>query len=257
MEVRLLGAHNTESKNTRFGCVLIDDTIALDAGGLTSGLSLANQLKLKAVLLTHYHYDHVRDIPALAMAFIMANSNIEVYSTQTVRDTLATYLLDGKLYPNFLVRPSPENPTMKFTVLEPNVAVWVGEYIVLPVPVNHAVPAVGYQVTSPCGKSLFYTGDTGDGLSACWDKISPQLLLVEVTMSNRYTESARQAGHLTPGLLKEELNNFRSMKGYLPDVVAVHIDPRLEKEIKEEIRAVALELDASITVGREGMRISL
>ena len=80
---------------------------------LTSSLSFPAQQKLKAVLLTHQHYDHIRDIPALAMNFLLHENTIEIYSTQPVYDALATHLLNDELYPNFMERP-PEKPTIKF-----------------------------------------------------------------------------------------------------------------------------------------------
>ncbi len=40
MRVRILGAHNLESKETALTCLLVDDVIALDAGALTSNLPL-------------------------------------------------------------------------------------------------------------------------------------------------------------------------------------------------------------------------
>ena len=36
MIVRFLGAHNAESKNTKMASLLIDDVLAVDAGGLLS-----------------------------------------------------------------------------------------------------------------------------------------------------------------------------------------------------------------------------
>jgi len=67
MKIRFLGAHNYETKDTRLVSLLIDDVLAIDVGGLSSSLSFEEQCKIKAVLLTHQHYDHVRDIPTLAM----------------------------------------------------------------------------------------------------------------------------------------------------------------------------------------------
>jgi len=52
MQIRFLGAHNTETQTTRLPGVLIDNRLALDAGSLTSSLSLEEQLKLDAILLT-------------------------------------------------------------------------------------------------------------------------------------------------------------------------------------------------------------
>ena len=256
MNIQILGAHNCESQNSKFISLLIDDIIAIDAGGLTSSLSFQAQQKLKAILLTHQHYDHIRDIPAVAMNFYLSGAIINIYSTLPVYDTLATNLLNGKLYPNFLERP-PENPTIKFTVMEPHQTVQIGGYSILAVTVNHVVPTVGYQITSPDGKVVFYTGDTGPGLADCWQHIAPQLLIIEVTAPNKYQAAYQKNGHLTPSLLKQELISFQEIKGYLPEVVVVHMQPDLEKEIEAEITAVAKVLDNSITLAGEGMRLHL
>ena len=256
MDIKFLGAHNCESQNTKFISLLIDDTLAIDAGGLTSSLSFQAQQKLKAILLTHQHYDHIRDVPAIAMNFYLCGTTINIYSTQPVYNTLTTYLLDGKLYPKFLEQPQ-KNPTIKFTIIEPYQTEQIEGYNVLAVKVSHAVPTVGYQVTSPDGKVVFYTGDTGPGLADCWERVAPQLLITEVTATNKYEEFAKESGHLTPSLLKKELTNFREVKGYLPQVVVVHMNPGLEEEIKVEIAAVAEALNSSITLAHEGMQLHL
>ncbi len=256
MNIKVLGAHNCESQNTKLLSLLIDDSLALDAGGLTSSLSFPAQQKLKAILLTHQHYDHIRDVPAIAMSFYLSEATINIYSTLPVYDALTAHLLDGELYPNFLERPQG-NPAIKFTVIEPLKTEQIEGYSILAVPVNHSVPAVGYQITSPDGKIVFYTGDTGPGLSGCWEQVSPQLLIIELTAPNRFEEFGRESGHLTPNLLKQELINFRELKGYLPQVVAVHMNPGLEEEIKAEIAAVAEDLNNPITLGYEGMELHL
>jgi len=256
MNIQVLGAHNCESQNSKFISLLIDDTLVVDAGGLTSSLSFAAQQKLKAILLTHQHYDHIRDVPAIAMNFYLCGATINIYSTQPVYNALTTYLLDGKLYPKFLEQPQ-ENPTIKFTLIEPYQTEQIEGYSVLAVRVNHAVPTVGYQITSPDGKVLFYTGDTGPGLAGCWENVSPQLLITEVTATNRYEEFAKESGHLTPSLLKQELTSFQGIKGYLPQIVVVHMNPELEREIETEIAAVAQALNNSITLAYEGMQLYL
>ena len=94
-------------------------------------------------------------------------------------------------------------------------------------------------------------------MADCWECVSPQLLITEVTAPNEYDEFAKESGHLTPNLLKQELISFREVKGYLPQVVTVHMSPRLEEEIEAEIAVVAEELNNSISLGYEGMELNL
>jgi ribonuclease BN (tRNA processing enzyme) len=256
MNIRFLGVHNCESLYTRPVTLLIDNALVLDAGGLTSCLSLAAQQGLKVVFLTHHHYDHIRDVPLLAMSLFLSGNTVDIYSTRTVYDALAAHLLNGRLYPDFLATPE-ESPAVNFTVIKPYQEKRIGSYTILAVPVNHGVPAVGYLVTGEHGKALFYTGDTGPGLAVCWEKVSPQLLIIEVTTSDRYRDWAKEAGHLTPGLLKEELTGFRKLKGYLPRVITVHMNPLLEGEIAAELETVARDMDTSISLAGEGMEVCL
>ncbi|MCD6299737.1 MAG: lactamase [Dehalococcoidales bacterium] len=256
MDIQLLGTHNLESQSSKYISLLIDDVLAIDAGGLTSSLSFEAQQKIKAILLTHQHYDHIRDVPTIGMSLALWGNTTHIYSIAPVYQALATHLLDGKLYRKFLELPEG-NPTFKFTVMEPGKTEQIEGYNVLAVPVNHIVPAVGYQVTSIDGKVVFYTSDTGPGLAGCWEKVSPQLLITEVTVSNKHEEFAEAKGHLTPALLHQELISFREVRGYLPQVVVVHMTPWQEKEIEAEIAVVAEELDSSITPGYEGMRLHL
>ena len=256
MNIQVLGAHNCESQSSRLISLLIDDVLAIDAGGLTSSLSVAAQQKLKAILLTHHHYDHIRDIPALGMNLAFQESTINIYSIASVYDVLTTHLMDDRIYPDFLKYPEGK-PTIRFTIVEPDKPEQIEGYDVLPIPVKHTELTVGYQVTSMDGKAVFYTSDTGPGLADCWQRVSPQLLITEATLPNRYEQYARQSGHLTPALLQRELVSFHQLKGYLPPVVVVHMSPNLEEEIAAEIADVARALDNPVTLADEGMQLHL
>jgi len=259
MKIRMLGAHNQESRDARVGGILIDGVLALDCGALTSTLTFDEQLNLKAVLITHHHYDHIKDVVMLGATFYNEGRQLALYSTASVRDALA-YLFSypGKLYTNLLEKPEG-SPALVFTTVEALKPFRPGDYEVLAVPVNHSVPAVGFQVSGSNGKRLFYTGDTGPGLEECWRRISPDLLIIENTASDRFIEKAREVKHLSPALLKAELLTFRRIHGYLPRVVTTHHFPsaRDEAERLVELERVAGELDVSITIGREGLEIDL
>ena len=258
MEIQILGAHLAELKGARLTSLLIDDTLAVDAGGLTSALSLPEQKKIKTVLLTHHHFDHTRDLVTLAAnAGYYWQGQVIVYALRYTLDIVTTCLLDGKIYTNFLEYPSKEKPTLILEAIEPYRRKIIAGYDVLAVPVKHSVPAVGYQITSSDGKSFFYTSDTTVGISDCWQHVSPQLLITEVAGPNKYGDWLKKAGHLCAGFLKEELIQFRRIKGYLPRIIVIHIGNPYEQEIKEEVAQVAQELEADISLGYEDMKITL
>ena len=258
MKIQILGAHLAEVKKARLTSLLVDGALVVDAGGLTSALSLPQQKKIETVLLTHHHFDHTRDLVTLAAnAGYYWRRQMVVYAPRYTLDIVTSYLLDGKLYTNFLEYPSKEKPTLILEAIEPYSRRTIAGYDVLAVPVKHSVPTVGYQITSSDGKSLFYTGDTTVGISDCWQHISPQLLITEVAGPNKYGDWLKKAGHLCAEFLKEELIQFRRLKSYLPRVIVIHIGNPYEQEIKEEVAQVAQELEADISLGYEDMKVTL
>ncbi len=97
------------------------------------------------------------------------------------------------------------------------------------------------------------------GLQECWKHISPDLLIIEVTAANGYTDSARENKHLTPCLLKEEMVSFQKIRGYLPKIITVHMFPHNpEKErLTTELEQLAIQLNTTIVPAYEGMQVTL
>jgi len=257
VNIKFLGAHNAESKDTSFVCILIDDVLAVDAGSLATNLSFSDQKKINAILLSHGHYDHIRDIPAFA--FNNPDHTTKVFATPSTLKILSSHLVDGVIYPKF-TQKIPfflEKPSLKFIALETFKSVNINGYHVLALPVNHTINTVGFEITSEDGKKVFYTGDTGPGLSALWEHISPNLIIVDVTFPNRLENRAINSAHLCPKLLKRELIEFRREKGYFPQVILIHLSPKFEEEIKKEIKEVAKELKISIDIAYEGEKLTI
>lgn len=256
MELRVLGAHNMESRDTRMEGHLIDGMLALDAGGMTRTLTFDEQLGIRAVILSHRHFDHVRDILPLGLFIRDKQITIDIYAIRDTADFVREKLLDGSLFPDFLRTPSPEKPTFRLNVIDFYKEFDVAGYKVKAVPVPHAVPAAGFEIVSGDVR-LFYTGDTGPGVSDAWDHVSPNVLLTEVTFGNENESRAHEVGHLTPKLLREVLSLFKAKHGRLPKVIVSHMNPPWESAVRAELPAVVEELGLDLTVSQADMTFSL
>ncbi len=250
MKLRILGVNNMESDDTRMAGYVVDDVLALDAGSSSRGLTFDEQRRIAAVLITHEHNDHVRDLPTLKHNISYTGGTFDVYGLpETLDYIMDRYLPESKVrgVPWNTVTPRPIDNGDRFTV---------GRHEVQSLRVHHSVPCTGYYV-SDGEVSLFYTGDTGPGLGDIWRKIEPDALLIEVTFGNENHKIANLQGHLTPRLLETELNDFRSARGYIPRVLVTHMNPPWEAVVRSEIAALATSRDADVSVANPGETLDL
>ncbi|MFN8532161.1 MAG: MBL fold metallo-hydrolase [Dehalococcoidia bacterium] len=255
MEVRVVGAHQTESAGLRATTFLVDGRLAIDAGNLASALSLDAQRGLEAVLLTHYHYDHVRDFPSVAFSR-WGHRTLPVYCLPEVRKVLRASFFNASLWPDLEQIPSAEAPAIRFVPVAAYEPFEVADYRITPAPANHSVPAVGFLVERG-GRSVFYTSDTHGGVTDLWQRIRPDFVLIEVTFPNRLDEVAIDAKHLTPRRLGIEIETMRSARGELPQIAAIHRNAEFDDEIAEELRALGDDLGASILFPQDGQRFQV
>ncbi|MCL6646864.1 MAG: MBL fold metallo-hydrolase [Chloroflexi bacterium] len=255
MEVVVIGAHQLESAGARATTLLIDGRLALDAGNLASALTLEEQRRLSAVLLTHYHYDHIRDFPSLAFQR-WEHPTLTAYCLPVVRETLCQVFFNDVLWPPLHRIPSPERPAIRFVDVLPYQAFSVEGYEVLVVPANHVAPTVGFRVARD-GRSLLYTGDTHGEDPTLWERVRVDVLITEVTFPNRLDEAAVRSKHLTPRRLGRELERYRAVHHTTPRVVAIHRNLDFEAEVRAELEALARDLETPILIPEDGERFTL
>ena len=254
MQVKLLGAHQGQSKDIGFMSIKVDSNLVIDAGGLTTALSLEEQEQIEVVLVTHRHYDHIKDLVGLAHNNWMVRS-LHIYCIDDVRAALQAHIFNDVLWPTMSVQIGQYYP-ITWHKVEPGVPFEVLGYKVTPIEMSHTVPVVGYYIERD-GGSFFYTADTrGDG-NPSWSGIRPDLLIAETTMESANEQFAYTVGHMTPYSLGNELRAFHEKQDYYPKTVCVHINPHQEAQVIRELAALSEELDAEIIAGREGMIFEL
>jgi len=246
-----VGAHNAASLDHRLACVILDGLIALDGGSLSTGLSFESQAEIEAVFVTHRHYDHVRDLLTLGLANSLMDTTVAVYGIEPTIRALEEHFLNGALYPDPTKRPSPETPAMSLHIADLLQTVEIGLYRVTPVGVVHTVEACGYEVRGADGTRVFYSGDTGPGVVDAWPNIQPDLMLLECTLEDSRRDQAAAQGHLTPSTFGQVAARFREIHGYLPELVAVHLSPFSERQVRRELARVSREIGASVRVAAE------
>src|ERR1700738_4150808 len=120
MDLKVIGCHGGETPRHRTSAFVIDGRVAIDAGPLTSGLDLKAQCALEAVLVSHAHLDHVRDLATIADNRIQNGAApLVVAGTRQTLLALKKHLFNDVLWPDFSKLPSAAQPTIRYVELAP------------------------------------------------------------------------------------------------------------------------------------------
>ena len=88
---------------------MINDSVLLDAGCASEALGRDELEKISAILISHAHMDHVRDLLPLAEnLFFLGRRRIVLAAVKPVLDIMLTHLLNNEIYPDFTRIPSPD-----------------------------------------------------------------------------------------------------------------------------------------------------
>jgi ribonuclease BN (tRNA processing enzyme) len=254
MKVRVLGAFGSEGLGQRPSSFLVNERVLLDAGTVSGALTVKEQLAIEHAIVSHSHLDHTCGLAYLTetLGICPPRVPLTVASVEPVIAALRTSMFNNVMWPDFSRIPSADKPVLKFRSLVEDAEQRVDELWVTPIAVVHTVPTFGFVVHD--GSSGFvYSGDTGP-TAALWQAArsltSIRAVILECAYPDRMADLAGLAGHMTPSLIRRELDK-------LPTDVPVwifHIKPQYQDETVEELsgidtgRLVVLEQDKTYTV---------
>lgn len=235
MKLRVLGCSGGSVRGRFLSCFLLNDEIALDAGGLSGALTLEEQLRVRHVIVSHTHLDHNCGLPFfLENVFGRLDEPIVVYGIESVVKSLRDHMFNDELWPDFTRLPSEKKPTLKFEQIQLEKKFQIGSLSFTPIGVHHLIPTVGFLVEDG-EASIIYTSDTGP-TDRIWQVASSQpglkCLITEVSFSDGEDALARASGHMTPSILSGELAKItRKVRVLVTHTKPGHL-PQIEKELE-------------------------
>lgn len=205
--------------------------------------------KVKGLIITHGHEDHIGGIP-----YLLKKANIPIYSTK-----LTIGLLKGKLEEHNLLNSA------RLIEIKPNDKVALGKFTVEFIHVNHSIPdAVGIAISSPAGV-IIHTGDfkidttpvDGDMIDlakfAEYGTNGVLALLQDSTNAERhgYTMSEKTVGESFLNLFRKAGKRRIVVATFASNIHRVQQIIDVAKHLKRKVAVVGRSLENLVQVGEE------
>lgn len=262
VKVAFLGGMNEIGKNMTV-YEYNDDMFIVDCGLAFPGAELLgvdtvipdftyieeNIEKIKGLLITHGHEDHIGGIPYLLKKF-----NIPIYSTR-----LTIGLIKGKLSEHGLLNKA------KLFEVKPNDKIKLGRFTVEFIHVNHSIPdAVGLAISSPAGV-LIHTGDfkidttpvDGDMINltkfAEYGSNGVLALFQDSTNAERpgYTMSEKTVGESFLNLFRKAGKRRIVVATFASNIHRVQQIIDVAQQLKRKVAVIGRSLENLVQVGEE------
>ncbi len=237
MLIQVLGGYGGESDVCRMTCLLINGTIALDAGSLSQVLPIERQVGVHSIVLSHSHMDHTNSLPFfIENVYGQGDRAIELYASEPTAYAIRKYLFNNATWPDFTRLPNHLLPAVRFHEFESEAPITIEGVKITPIAVDHLVPTHGFLIEEG-GQAVIWSSDTGP-TRRLWEiaNKTPNLraLCIETSFENALQEVADISLHLTPRTLEVEL---RKLERKVP-ILLHHLKPPYVKRIHEEVKAL-------------------
>jgi len=255
MIINILGCSGGKWNNFKTTSFLIDNHILLDAGTACEKLSFDDLKKIDTVVLTHSHYDHISDLPHLAvLRNELESSGFNIYALQETIGNLKKHIFNWYIWPDFTQIPNAQNPIINYIKIDAGHIFKIEQYEIMPIAVEHTIDTVGYLFKD--GNSGFaFTGDTYV-TNEFWSAVSKdsriKKIIADVSYPNRLHKMAESTKHLTPKLLLQELNK---LNGKEIELLITHLKPTYRLEIMDELEEI--KKNNKLVILKDGMTIKL
>jgi cAMP phosphodiesterase len=219
MRIKVLGCYGGNIPGFGMTSLLVNGTVALDAGWVSGALSLREQVKVKDILISHSHLDHTCTLPFLIdNNFSAPGFALRIYAIPEVIASMKNHLFNNHTWPDFTSLPNDLTPVLKLVEVEPEAPFQVNGITIRAVHVSHIVPTTGFILEDKRG-AIAFSSDTGP-TERFWEMVNGvkklRAVITETSFPNELQDLANLSGHLTPQTLHRELGKLeRDVPVYL------------------------------------------
>ena len=254
MKIKLLpstiDAEGRASPEQRLSCFVVDGRVCIDAGSIAIGLCAEERARVRDVIVTHPHMDHVATLPIFVDdLFGFLEEPVRVHATAEVCELLVRDVFNGTVYPPFQDFDNGRTRVMEFVPFRAGEEFRVAHLSVTAVPVRHIVPTVGLVFTDG-ETNVAFSSDTAS-TEEFWHLVNrtPRVaaLLIEASFPNSLSKLADASGHLTPEALGQELRKLRHTD---LDILAMHLKPSFRLQLIRELADLGLPRLSAMEPGR-------
>lgn len=243
--------HRTASPRQHLTCLVIDDTVAIDAGSLAMAVTPLQQSQIRDIVLTHAHLDHIAGLPLfIDDLFSTLTEPIRVYAPREVIATLERDVFNWSVYPRFSELSNAHGSVLEYRIFDPGEDLKVRHLTFRSIAVNHRVPSAGY-VVSDGGATIAFSGDTAE-MDGFWKLINSygemSAILLECAFPNEMDDLAQVSHHLTPNRLGSELEKC-SIRSECP-IYIVNMKPMYRDTIVDQLADLGLPNLQPLEVGK-------
>lgn len=214
---------------------IINDTLAIDAGAIAIGLSREEQLKLRSIVITHTHLDHIFSLPIfITDLFGEFEKPINIYSTSSDLDALQTHIFNYRVWIPVETLKNDKTELMNFHSFKSGESFITENLKITPIPVTHTVLTHGLLIEDD-RSALLFTSDTG-ATDLIWDVANKceklKAVFIDVSFPSYLTDIARISCHHSPHTLNEEARKIREDV----QIYAVHLKAAYRNQTEREIK---------------------
>lgn len=230
-------------------CFVVDDTVAIDAGCLSLAVNADQRNRIRDIVLTHAHIDHVAGLPLfIDDLFSDLKEPVRVHAAPEVIEILRKHIFNWQVYPDFAELENDYGPVLEYRCFEEGVPFKAAHLTFYPIPVNHKVPSCGFVVRD--GKTSFaLTGDTAE-MREFWSIVNEAediaTVFVECAFPDRLEKLAIISHHMTPARLGVELGKLKKDCR----IFVINIKPVFRDVTVGELEKLEIEDLSVLDVGR-------